>query len=161
MLPTSPAWTRYHRVSLSCAIVCRGVSTVWKITLPRPFHTRETPTPQLNPFHMFTWKVIIFLLSKSGTKPFGINNRDDSFSTLLTGESVIWPMCNIPTLLDVDVKAEVILWCELPPVAHLKLSKMSGACRGIRWVMVLGKSTHKFPFKEQLSNQLIHVCVCV
>ena len=161
MLPTSPAWTHHHRVSLSCAIVCRGVSTSWKITPPPPSTLIGKPTPQLNPFHMFTWKVIIFLLSKNGTKSFGINNRDDPFSTLLTGESVMWPMCNIPTLLDVDIKAEVILWSGWPPVAHLKLSKMPGTCRGIHWVMVLGKSTHKFPFKEQLSNQLIHVCVWV
>ena len=41
---------------------------------------------------MFTWKVVILLLPKSGTNWFGINNRDGPFTALLhighiTGES--------------------------------------------------------------------------
>ena len=71
---------------------------------------------QFNPFHMFTWKVVILLLPKKGTKWFGINNCDGLFfSTLhighITGGSVLWLMCNIPTLFHKATKSEVILSC--------------------------------------------------
>ena len=83
---------------------------------------------QLNSFHMFTWKVVYYYCLKSCRKWFGINNHDGPFSTLLsighmTGRSVIWPMCNIPTLLRKGNK-QVIFWCGWLFLALLKLIKL-------------------------------------
>ena len=56
----------------------------------------------------------------------GINNRDGPFSNLLrighmTGGSVILPMCNNPTLLQIATKTEAISQCGWLFLAHLKL----------------------------------------
>ena len=68
---------------------------------------------------------------KSDTKRFRINNCDCPFSTLLhignmTGGSVIWPMPNMPTLLQKSkrVQKQVILWCGWLFLVHLKLIKL-------------------------------------
>ena len=85
---------------------------------------------QLNQFHMFTRKLIILptIYLKSGTKWFGINNRDGPFSTLLhighiTGGSVIWPMCNMThyTPHRCKKRGHVVMWVVF--LAHLKLIK--------------------------------------
>ena len=83
---------------------------------------------------MFTWKVVILLLPKKGTKWFGINNCDGQFSNALhighiTGGSVLWLMCTIPTLLHIATKTEVMLSCRWPPLAQLKLIKLH-TCKG-------------------------------
>ena len=84
-----------------------------------------------------------------------MNNCDGHFSSSLyighiTGDSVLWLVCNIPTLLHKAIKTEVILSCGWPPLAH-----MSRACRGMQWVMVLVQSTQlNFPFKAYLNSHL-------
>ena len=77
---------------------------------------------QLNQIHMFTWKLVILLLSKKWYKM--INNHDGLHIGHITGGSVIWSMCNIPTLLHIDIKREVILWCGWLYLAHSKLIKL-------------------------------------
>ena len=89
---------------------------------------------QLNPFHMFAWKVVLcYYWVEKGTK-FGKIYCNGPFSILIhlghvTGESVIWPMCNIPTLLQIQTKKQ-----------------------RMHWVMVLVQSIQKhFPFKAHLN----------
>ena len=94
---------------------------------------------QLNSFHMFTWNVVYYYCHKSCTKWFGTNNHDGSFSTLLgighmTVGSVIWPICNIATLL-YKCKKQVILWCGWLFLALLKLINLRTCWQGFlnRW----------------------------
>ena len=89
---------------------------------------------QLTPFHMFTWKMVYYYCLKSGTKWFGKNNHDGPFSTLLcighmTSGSVIWPMCNITTLLHKG-KKQVIWWWGWLFLAFLKLIKLRTCWQG-------------------------------
>ena len=71
---------------------------------------------------MFTWKVVMLLLPKKWHKMIWVSNRDSPFSTLLpighmTDESVIRPTCNIPTLLYIRIKSDVIhivMWVAFP-----------------------------------------------
>ena len=89
---------------------------------------------QLNPFHMFAWKVVLYYYClEKGTKS-GKIYCNGPFSTLIhighvTGGSVRWPMCNIPTLLQIQTKKQ-----------------------RMHWVMVLVQSIQKhFPFKAHLN----------
>ena len=91
----------------------------------------------------------LYYCLKSGTKWFGINNRDGLFSTLLhighiTSGSGIWPTCNIPTLFHIGIKRDhIVMWGGRGKgggvLAPLKLTKLhtcwqvfrTGGMRGI------------------------------
>ena len=77
---------------------------------------------------MFRWKVVYYYCLKSGTKWLGINNHDGPFSTLLhighmTDGSLIWTMCNIPTLYHKGKKKRS--YCDVGEFSWLFWSKLT------------------------------------
>ena len=105
---------------------------------------------QLNPFHMFTQKVVILTLPKKWHKM--IWDKQPRWSLFYTtpDRSYNWWIRNM-TYVSYKNKAHILMSvASSTPFEANKTSNKSGLCRGVHWVMDIVQSTqHNLPIFEK------------